>query len=232
MNNSFPSEFQSSTAGTTAKNTISIYLMGRFKIVINNCDCTHLLTYDKVKLLLAVLALSQGRSITRTRLADMLWPDSEDGQGRARVRHALHTLRQAFASAPEGLISTTTGLGLNPDMVWVDALCILNAPDQPDLGVINERLDLYTGSFLDTIKLPQSEQLISWQQSWNARLELELSQYRSKLIAHYLDQDDTQAALNHAKLWVHQWPENEASHRLLIRLLLLSGDRDAALSAF
>lgn len=231
MNDSTTTECLSSAAPLN-KAAITLHLMGPFKLIINNHDSTHLLTYDKVKLLLAILSLSHDRPVTRERLADMLWPDAQDDKGRARVRHALHTLRQAFSAVPDALVSDASGLRLNPAITWVDALHIVDTPERLTLRAIKARLEHYTGHFLDGIKLPQSELLLSWQQSWTARLELELTQYRSKLIDKYLDNGDTQAALNHAKLWVYRWPEDEACHRLLIRLLLLSGDRDAALSAF
>lgn len=232
MSDSLPTEFLTGPLRAQTQATIAIHLMGQFKLVVNNNDCTHLLTYDKVKLLLAVLALAQGRSVARPRLADMLWPDNHDDKGRARVRHALHTLRQAFAAIPDALVSDTTGLSLNVDLIWVDVLSIVDTDDDASLHALKESLDRYSGPFLEGFRLPHSEPLLAWQQSWNARLELDLTQYRSRLIDQYLEHGDTQTALNHAKLWVHQWPEDEACHRLLMRLLLLAGDRDAALSAF
>ncbi|QXX79189.1 hypothetical protein [Alcaligenes ammonioxydans] len=74
--------------------------MGTFRLLIDGQDRSHLLSYDKVKLLLALLVLAQGQAIARVKLADMLWPESDPEQGRARVRHALYVLRQALAPCP------------------------------------------------------------------------------------------------------------------------------------
>lgn len=211
---------------------VSIHLLGQFRLEVDHQDTTRLLTYDKARLLVALLALAQGRSMARIRIAEMLWPDSNPDQGLARVRHALHILRQALAGASEILKADALGLVLAPDRIHVDVLSIVDGDTPTDTSDLSHRLNQYAGPFLGSLKLPHSDLLLAWQQSWNARLEIELAQFRSRLTERLVEDGNHPEALAHAKKWVEQWPEDEVCHRLLIRLLLLAGDRDAALLAF
>ncbi|WP_349745311.1 AfsR/SARP family transcriptional regulator [Roseateles cavernae] len=54
------------------------------------------LPYDKVRALLALLALQSG-PLTRETLAELLWPDSELAQARANLRRALFDLRLSLS---------------------------------------------------------------------------------------------------------------------------------------
>ena len=74
---------------------IQLYTLGRFKLIIAGQDATALLNYDKAKLLLVIVALSN-QAITRAQLAEMLWSELDPDKARARLRHALHVLRQAL----------------------------------------------------------------------------------------------------------------------------------------
>ena len=52
----------------------------------------------KARALLAILA-AEARPLTRTRLVDLLWSDSEEDQGRASLRTLLADLREQFGPA-------------------------------------------------------------------------------------------------------------------------------------
>ncbi|HRL27892.1 MAG TPA: AAA family ATPase [Alcaligenes sp.] len=212
-------------------NRIELYCLGTFRLLIDGQDRSHLLSYDKVKLLLTLLVLAQGQAVARVKLADMLWPESDPEQGRARVRHALHVLRQALAPLSDILHSATTGLTLEPDTVWSDILYI-GGSTATKLDDARNKLTLYQGPFLDGFKMPGSDSLMSWHSNWNARLDIELAQCRHHLIKALMADEQHQAALAYAKTWVNLWPEDESCHRLLIRLLVQDNDRDAAMLAY
>ncbi len=216
---------QAATAQATLK------LLGPFELIVQGENRSHILTYDKSKILLASLALAQGRPMTRAKLAQMLWPSVEIAHGRARVRHALHLLRTAFEATPGALLIESQDVALQPASLQTDVLELLAAP-ATTTACSSRRLDLYRGPFLQGLKLPQNETLQAWRQSWTARIEIELAQCRSDLAASHLEQGDPQQALAYAKHWVSRWPEDETGHRQLIRLLLCMGERDAAMHAF
>ena len=63
----------------------------------------------RVDLILALLALSPGKAISRSYLAALLWPGQEDAQARASLRQALFRLRGALGADHSEAIETTTG---------------------------------------------------------------------------------------------------------------------------
>mgnify|MGYP001946921611 FL=1 len=58
---------------------IVLGLLGPFRFTVDQVDRTASLSYDKVKLLAAVLCLAHGKVLHRARLAHMLWPDLARG---------------------------------------------------------------------------------------------------------------------------------------------------------
>ncbi|PWF24788.1 hypothetical protein DD235_00945 [Corticimicrobacter populi] len=207
-------------------------LMGGFNLTIQGVDCSHRLNYDKVRLMLAVLALAQARPVTRAQLAAMIWPDTETADGRSRVRHALHTLRQAFETLPEALEADNTRITLRTDMVQVDVLSLLGDESTPFRIDDPQCLSWYRGPLLDSLNLPPSDTVQAWRQGWQARIEIEMAQCRQRLIERYVQENDLPRAITDTKRWIEQWPEDEACHRQLIRLLLETGQREAAMLAF
>lgn len=83
-----------STRASLTPAVVQLRLLGNFELSVHRESRTAFLNYDKPRLLLAILALARGEPISRARLADMLWPDISQTQGKARIRHALHVLRQ------------------------------------------------------------------------------------------------------------------------------------------
>jgi predicted ATPase len=78
-------------------------------------------------LLLAMLATEQGKSITRTRLASLLWPDSLEETALSNLRRILTALRMTLGEAGDCIISPTSRtLALSVESVeadiWNDAL--------------------------------------------------------------------------------------------------------------
>ncbi|WP_026106186.1 AAA family ATPase [Vreelandella jeotgali] len=63
-------------------------------------------SYDKVKALLVYLLL-QDRPVSRSALAELLWPDQGVSAGRSNLRHALHCLRHALGGRADDVLCVT-----------------------------------------------------------------------------------------------------------------------------
>lgn len=206
-------------------------LLGGFELVVRGVDRTGAFPYEKAKLLLAVLALAPGERVSRRELAAWLWPELPDNDARARLRHALHALRKVFAQAPEMLRIEKDSLSLDAALLDIDALAVLGLHPRLEYGAA-DKLSAYQGALLAGIDLPDGESMRGWRDDCQARIDIELALARSQLTDFYIGQGREQEALVHAKRWVSRWPEDEACHRHLIRLLVALDDREAAMRAF
>jgi len=209
---------------------VQLRLMGEFDVAVLDVNLTRTLTYSKAKLLLAFLALAQGRPYPRGDLAEMLWPDEQSG-GRANLRHALFLLRKVLQDVPQAWLNGHGTLALNPDVVMVDVLALTRAPGYEALSP-QERLSYDRGRLLEYTELPESPQFFSWRTSWQARIDREIAEVRKGLLAQCLEQGDHGAALEQAKAWIQAHPDDEGAHRQLISLLMDVGNRQAALLAY
>jgi DNA-binding SARP family transcriptional activator len=67
---------------------------------------------------LALLARSGSRGVSRAKLLALLWPDASDEQGRRVVTQALYALRRDMGD--ERAIAGTQDLRLDSNVVWCD----------------------------------------------------------------------------------------------------------------
>ncbi|QPF72628.1 AAA family ATPase [Roseateles sp. DAIF2] len=190
--------------------------------------------YDKVRLLLALLALD-ARAWPRERLAELLWPQSEAAQARANLRRAIFDLRHALAPleplAPPLLGDNKKQLALNPALGWrVDALDFAAAPAPDDLAALAQHLTLYRGPLLDGLALDGLAALQDWLAPRREAL-LSLAQRQQQDLALGLERaGQTAEALAAARRGLDLAPWNEALLRCCMRLL--GPDRNAALNLF
>jgi DNA-binding SARP family transcriptional activator/TolB-like protein/Tfp pilus assembly protein PilF len=109
----------------------------------------------KTRALLAVLAVEEGRPVSRERIGEMLWPGREPEQSRSSLREALYRLRQALrgqevvASGDGGLM---LGAAVATDVGRFRRLAAADSPDQ-----LREAAEAYRGRLLDGFSLPESE---------------------------------------------------------------------------
>ncbi|HTK00161.1 MAG TPA: AAA family ATPase [Bordetella sp.] len=209
---------------------IQLRLLGEFDVAVGDVNGTRAINYNKPRLLLALLALAQGKPYSRAELADMLWPN-ELRDGRANLRHALFVLRRLFESVPSAWLGTGATLALNPQAIMVDVLAITGAPGYEAL-TLEQRLSYDRGRLLEYADLPESPAFASWRTSWQSRIEREISESRKALLTQLREQGRQADALEKAKQWVQAHPDDEGAHRYLIRQLLDSGNREAAQLAY
>lgn len=209
---------------------VQLRLLGEFDVAVADVNATRAISYAKPKLLLALLALAQGKPHTRSELADMLWPD-ELRDGRANLRHALFVLRRLFEGVPDAWLGTHQTLALNPEVIMVDVLALTGAGGYEALS-LEERLSYDRGRLLEYVDLPESAPFASWRTSWQSRVEREVSECRKTLLLRLQEEGRPGEATEQAKLWVQAHPDDERAHRHLIRLLLDGGNREAAVLAF
>ncbi len=206
---------------------IQLRILGEFDVAVRDISVSHAIGYAKPRLLLAILAVARGKPVSRSDLAQMLWPASQQ-DGRANLRHALFVLRRLFADVPDAWLPGRDTLALNPEVIMVDALALTGGYD--GLGYA-ERLEYDRGELLEYLERPHSSAFSSWYTTWQLRIESDIAECREGLIAELTAHGNYTEAIAHAKRWVTHRPDDELAHRHLIRLLRDSGNTDAAVLA-
>ncbi|MBX9629578.1 MAG: hypothetical protein K2X67_03570 [Burkholderiales bacterium] len=121
-------------------------------------------TPKRLLTLLQCLIALGGREVAEHKLADALWPAADGDEGYRRLTLNLHRLRQLLGD--HGSVRMSGGkVSLNPERVWVDALCVTQARECLAGRMLHETVaTLYRGEFLeDEVEepwiLPMREQL-------------------------------------------------------------------------
>lgn len=172
----------------------------------------------KAAALLALLAL-EGPS-SRAAVAALLWPDAPSGRARNSLRQRLFRLNQAAGAelvagheelrlATAVLIDVVGDKGSGPDPVNGGTRELLSGLDYGDLSSLDE-----------WVRASRDR----WRQQRHARLV----EHAARLEA----AREFDAALRCAQQLLAQEPLREDTHRRVIRLHYLRGDRTAALEAF
>lgn len=225
-----------------------IHLLGPFHVSLGGEPVTGFES-NKVRALLAYLAVYADRPHSREALAALLWPDQPDAKARHNLRQALSNLRQALGDSDTDaplLDITRTTAQLNPQGdYWLD-LAAFNAhvaaseehphPNLERCPVCIEQLEqaveLYQGSFLEGLFVEDSLPFEEWaalQRERVHRLSLDALYHLGR---YYERRRDYARAQRHARRQIEMEPWREEAHRQLMRTLARGGQRSAALAQY
>jgi DNA-binding SARP family transcriptional activator len=191
---------------------------------------------DKVRALLAYLAVEADRPHRREALAGLLWPERPDRAARANLRNALANLRQAIGDGqahPPLLLITRETIQFNRasdcalDLAALAALSGLETTGQLEAAVA-----LYRGPFLEGFSLKGCLAFEDWSLLVRERLQRQVLTALARLAEAYEERGEVERACNCAWRQVELEPWHEEAHQRLMRLLALSGQRSAALAQY
>ena len=202
---------------------------------------------NKVRALLAYLAVESGRPHAREVLAGLLWPKSPEADALASLRNALASLRRAIGDRdanPPYLDNyrernhsiqlhqrPLPGYRRDPD-TGQDSHRLPVSCEPDDLQRRAAALDAYHGPFLQGITISDSAAFEEWVTLWRERLaRLVLDEVRW-LSDYYEACGEYSQALEYAQRQVAIEPWLEEGHRQVMRILAMSGQRSAALAQF
>jgi len=227
---------------------LSLSLLGPFQVMLGGEPVTGFAT-DKVRALLAYLAVEAEHPHRREALAGLLWPDWPEDSARNSLRQALFQLRQALgdrdANAPFLLVDRKTvqfnlasdhGLDVETFTTLLLACQAHSHNSLESCELCTQRLgraaELYKGDFLAEFFLDDSAPFEEWallKREWLRRQALETF---SHLANHYEQRGEYKQAYRYAWRQVEMDPLREEAHRKLMRALALSGQRSAALAQY
>ncbi len=228
--------------------SLSVSLLGTFQVVLGN-EQVVTFGYDKVRALLAYLAVESDIPHRRESLCALFWPDQTPKSARHSLSQAILKLRQALQyqkSTPPRLTADRETVQFN-----------LRADDYLDVSAFDAHLDahdrhphakpeqceecvqqmeaaiaLYKGEFLGGLMLDGSAAFEDWviiQREQRHRRTLDALHI---LTTHYLHRGRYRLAQKYARLQVEMEPYREEAYRALMQALVSSGQRSAALAQY
>ncbi|UYM06340.1 AfsR/SARP family transcriptional regulator [Solicola gregarius] len=131
---------------------IEVGVLGTFRVRVDGRTVE--LSSDRLRVILAVLAMSAGRPVSVERLAEAAWGDELPNAARRTLQTYVHRLRSALGSAAIG--TANGGYFLDTDPERVDALrfvrLIDGAAESGDRAPIFEALQLWRGDPFDGLE--------------------------------------------------------------------------------
>lgn len=173
--------------------------------------------------LLAYLAMSTGRALTRERLATLLWGGKSEDKARASLRQTLSQLRRSLnARGGEFLKGDGDAIALDSSVVTVDAVRLQALAGLGTSEALEEASQIYRGDFLEGFG-SLSEAFEEWLLTERMRLQELAEQALIRLLDLYRQAHATDDAIRVALRLLSIDPVQESVHRSLMALYAEEG---------
>ncbi|MDB4889996.1 MAG: hypothetical protein JWL61_1851 [Gemmatimonadetes bacterium] len=170
--------------------------------------------------ILAALAASGDRGLTRDKLLALLWIDVDEAKGRQALSQSLYALRRDTFS--DDLVVGSDTLRLNPNVIGSDIADF-------DAAIADRRYEdaaaLYAGPFLDGVHLPDAEEFERWADITRMRHARNAERAMEELAARAESVGDYLAAAGWWRRLVAIDPLKTRANIGLISMLASSGER-------
>lgn len=188
----------------------------------------------KVLALLAYLVLEPGLH-SRDKLADLLWPESDEGAGRASLRNALAQINSELGA----LRSTREAVSWNPSHLELDvrrleqAFRVIGSPVNAELEAqLEAGLGAHRGDLLEGFDFSDAPDFDDWLLARREIVRGWLEAVLERLSELQAQSGRVVAALETAQRRVRLEPLSEAAYRSVIALQLQTGNRTAVLETY
>jgi len=220
---------------------LSLSLFGPFQVALDGQPVTDFHS-DKVRALLAYLAVESQFPHRRESLAGLLWPDWPESSARKNLTNTLYELRQTVGDReayPPFLRVTRDEVQFNvasDHTLDVSRLAtrLEQGREGGDAGVeaLEKGLSLYRGPFLDGFSLADSPPFEEWVTLQRERFHRRAIDALEDLAAAHEQRGAFEPGIQAARRAVALDPLRERAHRQLMRLLALNGQRGAAMAQY
>jgi len=213
---------------------LSIRLLGVLSVSRDDDPVEDFAT-DKVRALLAYLAVERDTAHRRERLAGLLWAEHSERSARTNLRRALADLRKAVgdqSANPSFFVADRNTIQLNPAAdIWIDTAQFADRLGAATIEDLEAALRLYRGSFLEGFSVGDSPAFEEWVVLERESSKREAVNALEALADHYEPSGDGQAMIYSRRL-IELDPWRETAHRRMMRLLASSGGRAAAVAHY
>ena len=216
-----------------------IQLLGPFQISKDG-EILEGFSSNKVRALLAFLAVKPNIQHRREALAAFFWPESTDQAARTNLRSALANVRRIIehAGLSSDLIHATPqsiSLCLDDEtLVDVHNLesFIQLALDRDDPSILEQEIAFPPGEFLEGLLIKGSPAFEDWVRLQREHMQRIVMNAYQRFITNALEQRQFDRAKSFSTQWLDVEPWNEEAHRELMKAQALSGQRGLALAQF
>lgn len=226
---------------------LALALLGGFQVTLDGQPVTRFKS-NKVRALLAYLAVEADRPHRREMLAGLLWPERPDRDALNNLRYSLANLRKTLddrsSATPFLLIDRDTVQFNRASDAWLDVEQFLvriaaarglhAAGDRSPAAVtdLESALALYRGSLLEGFSAGDAAPFEEWLLLRREQIARQVTWALASLVALHEARGDYPQAQALARRHVALEPWNEDAHRALMRALALDKQRSAALHQF
>ena len=225
---------------------LSLSLLGPLQITLDGQPVTGFKS-NKVRALLAYLAVEADRPHSREVLAGLLWPDWPNREALSNLRYALSNLRRVIGDSarsgvrgaePPYLLISRQRLQFNTASdSWLDVTAFtekveVEGSQASDLQQVEEAVELYRGSFLHEFALGDSAAFEEWVLFRREQMARQMTAALHRLAAAYEEWGEYEQAQTYAWRQLELEPWDEVAHRVLMRTLALDGERSRALAQY
>ncbi|HEU4322248.1 MAG TPA: tetratricopeptide repeat protein [Roseiflexaceae bacterium] len=183
----------------------------------------------KAVALLCYLAL-RGQPQTRAHLAELFWEGKPEERGRGNLNRVLHNLTKVL---PGCLEPTRQTVGLsNHGELWSDVATFEALSTRGDPESLAKAAELYQGDLMTDLHLDDCPDFEQWLDSTREHWRQQQITLLHRLIAYHQQRGTPADGIPWTRRLLQIDPWREESHRTLMRLLDLSGQRQAALAQF
>ncbi|HJS30038.1 MAG TPA: BTAD domain-containing putative transcriptional regulator, partial [Anaerolineales bacterium] len=219
---------------------LAIKLLGPFEALLDGRRIEGF-DSDKVRGLLAYLAVETDRPHRREKLAGLLWPDYPEQSARTSLRRALANLKSLIedksATSPYLSISRESIQFIPGSTSLLDAAEFLHliertGDESSETEALERAARLYRGPFLEGFSLADCQLYEEWVIATRGRLQEKMLQVLMRLSSKYESRGKYPQAVAHARMTVSLDSYQEQARRQLMRLLALSGHRNEALEQY
>ena len=208
-------------------------LLGGYQVELDGSQVSSFRS-DKVRALLAYLAVEADRPHRRETLAGLLWPDRPETVANSNFRQTLSRLRQALRdrTPPFFLFVTPSDVQFNAASDHALDVAELEAFARSPARFTQLLPESLCADFLAGFAVPDSETFEAWvltQQEHYHQLALNILDAQS---AFFEGSGDYEKAIAAARLQIRIEPWLEEAHRRCMRALALAGRADEALHQY
>jgi predicted ATPase/DNA-binding SARP family transcriptional activator len=210
---------------------ITVTLFGGFRAALDGATVSRF-RGDKVRALLAYLAVEADRPHARSTLAALFWPELPDDQALNNLSQALTRMRGAFGAAGNTLLHATRNTVQWCSGADVDVANFVRLASGNDARDLERAVALYGGELLAGFHLAECEAFEEWLLLARERMLQLVLDALERLADSSLAASRYAHAADAARRQLDLDPWRERAYRQLMGALAAAGDRAAALAAY